>query len=215
MLSTLYRAISYLGNPLLVLSSVLLLMMVVNPYAFGAHHIGDKRTIVLVFYVLSTTFVIPGLGISLLKPLGLIADLEMQDKQQRTGPYIITGIFYLWAFKNFMGGAVPMLFAKFVLGATIALFFAFFVNIFFKISAHATGMGALVGMLLLLSFEWKSEVLGIGSVLLSLNAVLAIAVLFAGLVGTARIALNRHTVAEVLQGYAAGFVAVLLANVIL
>lgn len=215
MRSSLYRAIFYLGNPLLVLSYVLLLMMAINPYAFGAHYVGDKRTMVLLLYVLSTTFLIPALGVSMLKPLGLIPDLEMQDKQQRTGPYIITGIFYLWAFKNFMGGAVPLLFAKFVLGATIGLFFAFFANIFFKISAHTTGMGALLGMLLLLPFEWRGEVLGIGPVLLSLNVVLAFALLFAGLVGTAQIALGRQTLAEVIQGYVAGFAAVMLANLIL
>lgn len=215
MRSTLYPAISYLGHPLLVLSYVLLLMMAVNPYAFGANHLGDKRIMVLLLYVVSTTFLIPALGVSLLKPLGLIPDLEMRDKQQRTGPYIITGIFYLWAFKNFMGGAVPMLYAKFVLGATIGLFFAFFANIFFKISAHATGMGAMLGMLLLLAFEWQGGVLSVGPVLLSLNAVLAFALLFAGLIGTARIAMRRHTPGTLTLGYVAGFVAVMLASVII
>ena len=96
-----------LGHPLLVLTYVLLLMLAINPFAFGAHHMGDKHTVVLVLYVISTTFVIPGLGVSLLKPLGLIQSLEMNDKQERIGPYIISGIFYLWIFKNFTTGAVP------------------------------------------------------------------------------------------------------------
>jgi len=212
---SLARVISYLGHPLLVLTYMLLLMLTINPFEFGAQHIGDKRTMILFFYVVSTTFLIPGLGVSLLKPLGLIQSLEMHEKQERIGPYIITGIFYLWMFKNFTNGAVPDLYAKFVLGATIGLFFAFFVNIFTKISAHATGMGGFVAMVLLLAFEWSGSTFNIGPVLLSLNAILAIVVVLAGLVGVARLSLGAHTQAELWQGYAAGFVAVLLANAIL
>lgn len=209
------RTISYLGHPLLVLSYMLLLMLIINPFAFGAHRMGDEKTVVLFLYVVSTTFLIPGLGVSLLKPLGLINSLEMRDKQERIGPYIITGIFYLWMFKNFMSGVVPLLFAKFVLGATIGLFFAFFANIFFKISAHATGMGGFVGMVLLLAFEWSGASFDAGPILLSLNALLVLVILLAGLVGAARLSLGAHSQAELWQGYAAGFVAVMLANVIL
>lgn len=209
------RAISYLGHPLLVLTYMLILMLIINPFAFGAQHIGDKRTVILFFYVFSTTFLIPGLGVSLLKPLGLVQSFEMRDKQERIGPYIITGIFYLWMYQNFADGIVPTLFAKFVLGATIGLFFAFFVNIFFKISAHATGMGGLVAMVLLLTFEWAGLTFHVGPILLSLNGVLAIVVIFAGLIGVARLSLAAHTQAQLWQGYLAGFVAVILANVIL
>jgi hypothetical protein len=210
------RVLSFLGQPLLILTYILVIMLVINPFAFGAHHLGDQRTVVLFLNVLATTFLIPILSVSLLKPLGLIKSLEMRDKQDRTGPYIITGIFYLWLFKNFVSsGVVPELFTKFVLGATIALFFAFFINIFTKVSAHATGMGALIAMILLLAFKWAGASFEVGPILLSINALLAIVMVFAGLVGTARLMAGAHTHADVWQGYLAGFVAVLLANVIL
>lgn len=213
--TSLARIVSYLGHPLLVLTYLLLLMLALNPFAFGVHQMGDQHTMVLLLYVISTTFVIPVLGVSLLKPLRLVQSLEMHDKQERIGPYIITGIFYLWIFKNFTTGAVPELYAKFALGATIALFFAFFANIFTKISAHATGMGSLVAMLFLLAFEWSGAALPLGPFLLSLNTVLLFGVVLAGLVGAARLSLGIHSPAELWQGYAAGFLAVMLANVIL
>lgn len=209
------RLISFLGHPLLILTYVLLLMLIINPFAFGAQHIGDKRTVVLFFYVISTSFIIPGLGISLLKPLGLVQHFELRDRQERTGPYIISGIFYLWLYKNFANGAAPELYAKFVLGATIGLFFAFFINIFSKISAHATGMGGFIAMILLLALEWPGASFGFGPLLLSLNLILACVILFAGLIGVARLSLGLHTHWELLQGYAAGFLAVILANSIL
>jgi hypothetical protein len=194
---------------------MLLLMLIINPFEFGAQRIGDKQTVILFFYVVSTTFIIPGLGISLLKPLGLVKSFEMREKQERIGPYIIAGIFYLWMYKNFASGVVPGLYAKFVLGATIGLFFAFFANIFTKISAHATGMGGFVAMALLLALEWSGATFSLGQILLSLNALLAIAIIFAGLVGAARLSVGGHTQAAIWQGYAAGFLAVMVANAIL
>ncbi len=209
------KTLSFVGHPLLVLTYILLLMLAVNPYAFGVKSISDQRGVLLLLSVFTTSFMIPGFGVALMKPLGLIQSLEMRDKQERVGPYIICGIFYLWLFKNFMEGTVPLLFAKFALGATIGLFFAFFANIFTKISAHATGMGGFVCMVLILALQWPGMSLSIGALQLSMNVVLAIAVLLAGLVGYARLSLPAHSPVDLWRGYAAGAVAVLLANTVL
>jgi hypothetical protein len=214
-LNTIAKLISYLFHPLMVLTYALIIMLAVNPYAFGAQSIGDKRGLLLLISVFTTSFMIPGLGVALMKPLGLIKSLEMHDKQERIGPYIICGVFYLWLFKNFMDGPVPLTFAKFSLGATIALFFAFFFNIFTKISAHATGMGALAGMVLILAFAWPGAALDVWGLQMSLNALFALVVLLAGLVGFCRLQLEAHTLPDVWRGYASGAAAVFLANWIL
>lgn len=209
------RLISFLGHPLLVLTYALLLFIAVNPYAFGARSLSDTRAVLLLASVFSTTFLIPGFGVALMKPLGLIRSLEMRDKQERIGPYIITGVFYLWLFKNLVsGGQAPMLYTECVLGAAIGLFFAFFINIFTKISAHATGMGGLVAMTWLAARAWTGAPLSLGTLDLSLNAALALVAAAAGLVGTARLALGAHTPADLWRGYAAGALAVLLASVL-
>ncbi len=217
---TLARILSYLGHPLLVLTYILLLLLAVNPFAFSARSITDHRAMLLLISVFTTTFLLPGFGVALMKPLGFIQSLEMESKQERIGPYIITGIFYLWLFKNLFSGAqVPSLFAVCVLGATVGLFFAFFVNIFTKISAHATGMGGLVAMVLLATVEWRGAGMEIpmfdGSLQLSLTVLLALTVLFAGLIGTARLALKAHIPADLYRGYTAGFLAVMLAEMLL
>jgi len=214
-LKPLASLISLLTHPLLVLTYILLLMLAVNPFAFGVRYWSDNRGVLLLISVFTTSFMIPGIGVSLMKPLGLIQSLAMREKQERIGPYIICGVFYLWLFKNFMDGTVPVLFAKFALGATIGLFFAFFVNIFNKISAHAVGMGGLACMVLILAFNWPGMSLQLGALQLSLNAVFAIVVLLAGIVGFSRLVLGAHQLADVWQGYAAGAAAVLLANAML
>ena len=76
-------------------------------------------------------------------------------------------------------------------------------------------MGSFIAMVLLLAFEWSGSVLTAGPMLFSMNAILAMVVVFAGLVGMARLALGGHTSIELWLGYLSGFVAVLLAYSIL
>ncbi len=207
------RVISFFGHPLFILSYMLLLMLALNPFEFGVRDLTEQRAMLLFISVFSTTFLIPGVGVAMMKPLGLIKSLDMEDKQERTGPYIVTGVFYLWLFKNLYSGiAIPKIYIAFVLGATLGLFFAFFVNIFTKISAHATGMGGLVTMVLITVFTWPDHSLQIGSLHLSLVAVVGITVLVAGIVGSARLALNAHTPSDLFRGYVAGVSGVLIAN---
>ncbi|MCB0528029.1 MAG: hypothetical protein H6565_03720 [Lewinellaceae bacterium] len=219
---TLALFISVVGHPLLILTYTLLLLLALNPQQFGSLSIADRHSVLLLISVFSTSFLLPGFGVALLKPLGFIKSLQMEDKQERTGAYIIAGVFYLWLFKNLhTGGQTPPLYQCFVLGATIGLFLAFFINIFTKISAHAVGMGGLLAMLLLTlrQPEWAKYGLQVGttgaSLQFSLIVVLAIALIFAGLVGTARLALGAHSPRDLYRGYAAGIVAVGLAAVII
>jgi hypothetical protein len=202
---------------MLVLTYMLLILLAYNPFAFGVRTIADPKAVVLILSVLFTTVVIPGFGLIAMKPLGLIKSVQLDDRQDRTGPYIISGIFFLWLFKNVSaGGVAPELFSKFVLGATIGLFLDFFINIFIKISAHATGMGGLVAMLLVTNLSWNPNLFELhmfgGTLQLSMLALLAVGIVFAGLVGSARLALSAHTPVQLYLGYIVGFISVVVAN---
>lgn len=219
---TLANFLSVIGHPMLVLTYMLLILATVNPQQFGGTGIGDRRSILLLLSVFITSFLLPALAVLLMKPLGFITSLQMSDKQERIGPYIATGVFYLWLYKNLASvGQAPDLFQVCVLGATIGLFLAFFINIFTKISAHAVGMGGFATMILLALKrpEWAYyglEIPCFGNVLqMSLLAVLAVVIVFAGLIGTARLALGAHVPADLYRGYVAGAAAVLLADMLL
>ena len=211
---------SWLGNPLFLLTYVVLYLLWVNPNAFGLLDVQSKQSYVLIATVFVTTCLLPGLGILLLKPLGFVKHFDLRDKQERTGPYIITAVFYLWLFKNVVDrGVFPEIFSVLVLGATLGLFFDFFFNIFFKISAHATGMGGLVAALGIITLEWPQFGGGLsmfgGTLVMSPIFLLALSILLAGFVGTSRLALRAHTPYELWRGYLAGFTGVILANTIL
>ena len=62
------RFLSLLGHPLLVLTIGLALLLATNPFAFGAHDFGDHKARVLLLTVFITTFVLPGVGVAVMKP---------------------------------------------------------------------------------------------------------------------------------------------------
>ncbi len=211
---TLAHFFSVVGHPIFVLTYILLLMMAISPYAFGVGSMFEKRGVLLISAVVVSTVFLPGVGISLMKALGMVQTWQLADKQERIGPFILSGVFYLWLFKNLYSGAqTPILYTAFVLGATISLFVCFFINNFSKISVHAAGMGGYVAMLLLLPFQWNeaTEMVPVAGLYLSWPIVIGLGVLLAGAVGTARLALGAHTPAQLYRGYVAGAAAVFFA----
>lgn len=210
-------AVSVLMHPLLMPTYMLALLLLVNPYLFGVRHIAEHSSKVLLLRIFISTFFLPAVAFLLLRFLNLIRSLEMRDRQERTGPYIITGVFYLWMFRNLLDNTqIPTAYTTFMLGATIGLFLAFFINIFSKISAHAAGMGGLVAMVLITMFMFSYDTFTVqsawlGAMHFNMLVVLMAVVLLAGLVGTSRLWLQAHQPMEVYGGFAVGFVAQLIA----
>ncbi len=211
------KGVSYLLHPLLIVTYMLMLLMLVNPYLFGVNSIGEQLSQLLILRIFLSTFLIPMVAMVMLRFLGLVESLEMRDKQERIAPYVVTGIFYLWMVMNFVNNPqVPTAYTSFVLGATIALFLAFFINIFSKISAHTVGMGSLLGMVVItmLLFSYDTfTIYGFFGELLQLNmiTVLLACIFLCGLVGTARMIVQGHDPRDVYGGFLVGFTAQFIA----
>lgn len=192
-----------------MMTYMLVVLLLVNPYLFGVNSLADgSRLIVMVFLY---TFSMPAIAVAIMKRLDLIGSLGLEDRLERTGPYIITGIFYLWMFRNFLtNNTIPTAYTSFVLGGVIALFVAFFINIFSKISLHAVGMGGLMGMVIITLFLFSYGAFTVnlpatGSVQISMISVLLLTILLAGLVGTCRLILKAHQPIDLYGGYLVGF----------
>ncbi len=210
MLRLLAKAISLIFHPLLIVTYMLVLLLLANPYLFGVSSIGDKASRLLILQIFLSTFFIPAVAVAMLRLTGMIRSFEMESRQERIGPYIITGMFYLWMFRNFLDNPnIPTAFTSFLLGAAIGLFFAFFINIFSKISAHAVGMGGLLGMvvitMLLFSYDTFTLSSARGSMEVSMSTLLLATIVLAGLVGTARLILKAHEPMDLYGGYLVGF----------
>ncbi len=212
------QVISFVLHPLLAPTYMLVLYMMINPYAFSVSSVGDHFSKLLIIQMFMFTFFIPAFSVVMLRLLDLVKSIELKEKEERIGPYIIAGIFYLWTFRNFLGDAeMPRLYVSFLLGATIALFLAFLINIFSKISAHAVGMGGLIGMVILTMYHYQNTPTFIvhstliGTFQISMAALLMFVILLAGIVGTCRLLLGAHNQQDLYGGYLVGISAQFIA----
>ena len=212
MLRSLAMGLSVVFHPLLVPTYMLLLLLLINPYLFGVSSPQGEGAKMLLLLVFLYTFFIPAVSFTVMYFLGMIDDIQVKDHHQRIGPYLVTGMLYLWVYYNFSKtGQLPPAYVSFMLGAVIALFLAFIINNFSKISAHAVGMGGLVGMVII-SMLWFSYgtftlELSSGPLEISMLHLLMAVIVAAGAVGTARLLLKAHEPSDVFGGYFIGFAA--------
>lgn len=210
MLRSLAYIVSVVFHPLLILTYMLILLLQINPYLFGINDwSGNVRLILVVFF---STFFIPAFGILMMKSLGMIQSFEMRERQERIGPFILTGVFYTWMFRVFLdNSAIPIAYTTFVLGSVLGLFVCFVINTLYKISLHALGMGGLVGMVVITMWMFSDSVFTMllpfwGLVQVSMNLVLMIVLFLAGLVGTSRLLLGAHRPMELYSGFLIGLI---------
>ncbi|MCC6726656.1 MAG: hypothetical protein IT258_19295 [Saprospiraceae bacterium] len=214
MLRTTAQIVSVLFHPLLMVTYMLLLLLLINPYQFGVFNMAEQWKLVLMVFL--STFAMPMFAVFMMKSLNMVKSMQLEDRYERIGPYILTGVFYIWMFLNFKEKLFPKPLVITMLGSTIALFMAFFVNNFTKISAHAAGMGGLVGMALINSlffnFDTFSMSLGpLGMYEISTNFVLMGVIILAGIVCTSRLLLGAHNEKQLYTGFFVGFLSQFIA----
>jgi len=193
---------------------MLILLLAMNPYTFIVQD--DKTRFLLVFNVFMLTVFFPMFSIFLMKMLDFIKSYQMEDKTERIGPLIATGVFYLWMFVNFKDNTtIPVSFSSFVLGSTIGLFMALMLNSFTKISLHAIAMGGLVTGLLFIKYLYSYDTfyvdLPFGTFQLSTTFVTIVAMIISGLVGSSRLLLKAHDEFDIYGGYIVGIFSMIVA----
>ena len=150
-----------------------------------------------------TTFIIPGLAAYSMVRLGHLDSLEMDRREQRGLPLLFTGVCYaLTSYLLYREPTFDAIF-YFVMGIIAAsVFLTFIISQFWKISAHAMGMGGGLGLLLVLN--WLApDAMMMGPI--------ALGILLAGAVLTARLSLHAHTPAEVYGGFGCGLLLAVVA----
>lgn len=141
------------------------------------------------------TALVPALGIGALLFFGSASDADLKNKEERVLPYIMSILsMILCAYVLYKFKMSVWLYTSFV-GGAISLAIALVINFFWKISAHMVGIGGLAGAIFGTAFCFMPFSL------FSLAGVL----MLAGLLGTSRIILERHTPGQVYAGFLLGF----------
>lgn len=172
-----------------------------------------EGTVTFTVYTVVSALILPAVGIIMLKGLGFISSVEMPTQQERIGPLLITGLFYIWLFYNYYkNGDVPTPVKVVTLGASISLFLAFFLNNFSKISLHGVGVGGLVVGMIIVGLKWSYGYLWITQQF-QIHNVLILGIIFfiGGAVLSSRVYLGSHSLQQIYHGFLVGITGQVLA----
>jgi len=204
--------LSGLFHPLLIPTYMFLILVMVNPFLFGANGFDDQRVRITLIMMVLYTAVIPMISVMLMVALNMVSSVMMAEKTERIGPLLLVMVLYFWIYYNLsQSNDVPTIFSTFLLGVVIALALSFVINVLDKISLHTVGMGGLVGMLMITMGLFGANGITIGGNTFGIGLLLLIGVLMAGMVGAARLALEAHDNVQIYSGYLVGFLAQLVA----
>ncbi len=213
-MKVLAQFISVVFHPVFLFVYIIVLLLVINPYMFGFSNISEANELLLI--VVLTVIPIPIIVVLMQKGLGLSDSIYLRNKQERIGPYLVSALLYLSLYlqlaKTNSANAIQVA----TLGAVVALFGAFFVNNFFKISLHAIGSGALISMIVLtvMFYSRSTYELSLGDFIIGEYDTIAVlygTILLSGVICSARLYLKQHNIQEIYSGLVLGFFAPLIA----
>lgn len=202
LLDTIATITSWVLVPLLMPFYAIIMLFFLSP--LSAASASAKLGITAIIFVINV--VLPMLLVYLLKLFGLVQDVGLNNRKERLIPYIITILSFGASAWFIQTKGAPLWVTMFFIGGAIAAIINFIVNFRWKISAHAAAIAGIVAMLIRLRMEWMPTE--------GLLTWTIIWVLLAGILGSARIWLGRHTVWQVLAGYTVGFLSVYLITMI-
>jgi len=184
--------VSFVFHPLFIPSYITAFLVYADPYAFAG--VADRLKMFKVLSVVFSTAFLPLFSVALMKQLGFIESIFLRTQKDRIIPYIVSMIFYFWAWyvsKNVHDNPAQ---TAMLLAVFLSCIAGMMANIYYKISMHGIAVGALLVFFMWLAFN---GVVGGGSLL-------SIAILITGLVCMARFIVSDHNPFEVYSGLLAG-----------
>jgi len=182
--------LSYLFFPLVIPIYGMLLLFSYPLFSFYPTRV--MLTAYLTIIIFGT--LIPVMFILVLNRSGIVSDIQLTKQRERFLPYLSALFSYLVGTWMIYKIRMPMFVVGLMLAVAAALLVNVIVNIRWKISGHATGVGGLLGGILSVSY------------LLRINPLfwIIVIVLVCGMIAAARIYLKAHTPAQVLAGFLNG-----------
>lgn len=185
--------LSTVFHPVFINLLSFILVIELTPYLQAGFSVEAKWFYVL--YVFITTGMIPLFVVVLRKALGFSKSIMLDQADDRHIPYITTAVAYLLGYYFFIQLGAPHILQGYMLASACIMVAILIINFYTKISAHATSLGALVGLLMALS----------AYALVDVRIYLVVAFIFTGLTCAARLALQAHTHQQIYWGALVGF----------
>jgi len=192
--------LSVVFHPLLITTYLFALLFLAAPDLVGVGALELPALGSLLLLIFLNTFVAPAVIIYYFYRFGVVSSLHVDNLRERRLPYLVSAIIY--AISTYLFGWKLQPIAELapqisvILGsATLSLIIVALVSLFWKISAHATGIGGAIGIITALLMRYDENAL--------LNPLL-IAIVTGGFLMSARLYMNAHNLAQIAAGVFCG-----------
>ncbi len=153
-----------------------------------------RLEMLLLVYVF--TVLLPTLLIRLYRRTQGWTSRELGQRERRMVPYVISILCYFCCFFWLQHNNVPRLISIILVAALGVQMICALINVWWKISTHTAAIGGVAGALLAFAEVFMFNPVGW----------LCVVLIVAGMVGSARMILRQHTLAQVVAGFLVGCV---------
>ncbi|MBP9186385.1 MAG: hypothetical protein KBE91_09520 [Bacteroidia bacterium] len=189
--------LSVIFHPVFVNLLSFVLIIELNPYLQAGLSTDAKWFYIM--YVFISTGLIPLFVVVARKALGYTSSVMLEEADDRHIPYIVTAIAYLLGYYLFIRIGAPQVMRAYMIASAAILIVVMVINFKTKISAHATSLGALCGLIIATS----------GAMMFDARFLLVAVLIFSGLTAVSRLALNAHSPKQIYAGFALGCIIML------
>jgi hypothetical protein len=175
-----------------------LLIIFSAPTLFGYLPFQVKKLLVLI--VLVNNVFLPMAMLPFFVHWNIISSWTIDNIKERRIPLAITTVLYGATSFIIYGFPIPVFLKSFIFAASFLSLMVTLITYFWKISLHSVGAGALLSIVMYLSFKMYTPLLWY----------LIPAIIAGGLVLTSRLRLNSHNPPQVWLGFLSGFAGLIL-----
>lgn len=190
------KAISYIFNPLIIPFFGIIVILYSNTYISLLPSNAKHLILSIVF---TGTFILPLCFVPMYMYLKVIRSIDMEERLQRILPLAITIILYSLTYYFLLKVSIPFI-GSFLLSVLFTLIILLILLFKWKISFHTAAIGGLTALILGIMLRLNADIM----------AWFICSIIASGLVSTARLILEKHSVFEVITGYLTGFFTVFI-----
>jgi len=191
-LDSLAKILSVVFHPLLMLVYGLAIIFSA-PTLFGYLPVEIKKLLFLI--VLANNVFLPISLLPVFMQRNIISSWTISDRKERTIPLILTTLLYGATSFIIFRYQIPFFLKSYIFSAFFLSLIVTVINLWWKISLHSVGAGALMGIVLILSFRMHAPLVDY----------LILVIVIGGLVLSSRLRLNYHNPSQVWLGFLSGF----------
>jgi hypothetical protein len=128
-----------------------------------------------------------------------IQNLEINERSERIIPLFFASMCFYIGYYIVSVHSQSILVNLFMLSTTAVVVVVLLVSLFWKISIHMAGIGGITGLIIILSYVYRADIL----------ILLCVVILISGILASARLASSSHSLLQVIAGYLLGLLGVL------